>query len=1199
MKFFQHKNLRRILYVIVAAVLLCCTLAGALIANAWNTTGSYRLMQFNSNSAETVPTLWRGGDVRGFADGNFDTGGGPDNNGVFRAIFNNSQDTSNPINDPYIAMYTGATMGLDYKVNAGDIVQVVFRFEDVTFKSGSENVTCSKMYFAGAGIYKDSNGNVAYNETYTTLLSKPDWTHENYQVVTGVVPQNIVGKELDFIRFDPLDGKTFSLDADGKKGWYLDYIYVGDLANAPYKKVTFNGRNSTNGTTTTVQWIKKGSTIPTVPSTVTTAKTSSTATTQYVWKNTWSGKSVSDVKAITINAPTTFTADYKTQYKIIYKQLRSAYNGSYIADAEEWVDSGKKPTKADDYPNYLYNVGSTARQKINTWKISTSETYYTPAQVNNLTVSSPIVFYAVWQTEWQVRFLGVDASGNYTKVLSSNYIVSMQTISSKWPTLPTVNVVYNKTNANDSSQRYAQTAVDNKWLIYSDAEDKEFGFTSSTILDSVIGQPKDIKARYDTQYPVRYLDANKSVIETDWVISDKKTTAFNGTLPTKQDSAFVGWVKATNTTTPAATVNAENPGSTAITAQIYYHPRFLSNSFVGSNSNNLVITRKVTLQPGTTNAEHKYRLRIDLYHYGGVVTNGANNTVAGEMAGYLKLFDNIKMDFFKNIKGPKVFALRYLGNGKFEDDTALATKMANDAAGKTGWDARLSAGGSFGYVFEMVEHGKNAKGEIEYTEWQSKNHATSNEPDHRFFTMHLFDGSKYTNINGSNADDLKNNFYCREVSSSNQTVPRGFKYVIVVDFELDRDGTIGGNNVPLSHKTQNSMLQYFSSLTATSAAKTINLSGVSKTEYKNSSNQTVTSTTWPNANIEILYDFCPNDYYMDLYDVKKTHIIYNGEMTAEKEFVQPGLITVLRRQATGKNEDNAENNYIIYGGMYTHGNGPVYARTAADVKNNYNMTGLPNTDCNGVRNEKVTITYSVKHNGLNKVVYETMCKAYEHEFRAVKADGSDGKHGEIKVDFLQDHSVTITATVKPLSNDDDTFGRSAIATTWTRSAQSYYFAPRIVVADTSNNIGVSLQNEVKNTDDMMKINNVAQKFVAAPSVMYAQDPDGGYRDVAVKRVSNIPTPATTTDTSLWWCFRKDTSKIYSYNMGSVDARVLQGIETITYTTQAVNTPKRFTATDTMANKDKVVRHAYIIPSTCITYDQNALTFDTIGNWSLD
>ena len=70
-------------------------------------------------------------------------------------------------------------------------------------------------------------------------------------------------------------------------------------------------------------------------------------------------------------------------------------------------------------------------------------------------------------------------------------------------------------------------------------------------------------------------------------------------------------------------------------------------------------------------------------------------------------------------------------------------------------------------------------------------------------------------------------------------------------------------------------------------------------------------------------------------------------------------------------------------------------------------------------------------------------------------------------------------------------------------------------------------------------------------------------------------------------------------MGSVDARVLQGIETITYTTQAVNTPKRFTATDTMANKDKVVRHAYIIPSTCITYDQNALTFDTIGNWSLD
>lgn len=842
-----------------------------------------------------------------------------------------------------------------------------------------------------------------------------------------------------------------------------------------------------------------------------------------------------------------YKALYNTQYRVIYKQLRNAYD-TYGEDEWEWLNPGESPTKAKSYTGVFYNEDKTARRVLIGWSLDS--VIYTPDEISKMKAQGPMALWGYWPDHWRTRLLAVDATGNYTQVLATKYVLNGQLLSTQWSTvasLPTPTTVYNKSTEAASTIRYKPITTGNQWLNYNNNT-----LSSSTLLVQGAWESRDYRARYETQYPVKFMN-NGTLLETDWISEGSTGASYDVTL-TKSDQAHVGWIYSTSSATPGASNVAKDPASTPIREPVYFHAIYLPKSFVGNSTNNLVMKRTVSLQPNTSPEDHKYRLRIDVYHYGGVYENGS---AAGAMKGFFQIYDNLKMDFAKNQTIPAVYSLNYLGNGQFEGEDVLAEKMEKAAiTGTTGWDSRLSNGGTNGFVFN------NPTGKV----WQSQKHNIGSDDDHTFFNLHFFDG--FVNSDGSTASDVRHRFYCREAAGTNTQSPRGYKFVIIVDFEMDRDGTIGGNNVPISHKTENCRLEYFTKGTDGKVSSTKKYPFSALYEAKNEE--------WPNANIPILYDLCPHDYYMDLYDAKVPYYVSRGNMVkSTATHYQVGLITILRNREDGNEGANHE---AVYGNMFTHGNMPVYARNATE-ENAYNKQGLPNTDVNGVRNEKVNIHYTVTHNETEKVVYETECPAYGVQF------APSNRHGGTEVDFLKDHSITVTATVTPVdTGHTDSFGRPSDDSIWEKSVQSYYFAPRFVVADSDNIIPGYLQRE----GDGYGPSN----FVASPSVMY------GTRTVAEKRLQNKSSNEyawSTSATRNYLCY-SFTSTYDSDPSEDGKVKILNGIKQLPYTVQAVNTPKRFDGTATMTNRDIVQRYYYVLPSTTITYDQNALTFTNPGQW---
>ncbi len=841
-----------------------------------------------------------------------------------------------------------------------------------------------------------------------------------------------------------------------------------------------------------------------------------------------------------------YKALYNTQYRVIYKQLRNAYD-TYGEDEWEWLNPGEYPTKAKSYTGVFYNEDKTARRVLTGWSLDS--VIYTPDEISKMKVQGPMALWGYWPDHWRIRLLAVDATGNYTQVLATKYVLNGQLLSTQWSTiasLPTPTTVYNKSTEAASTLRYKPLTTGNQWLNHNNNT-----LPSSSLLVQGAWESRDYRARYETQYPVKFMN-NGTLLETDW-ISDGSTGASYDVTLTKSGQSHVGWIYSTSSATPNASNVAKDPASTPIREPVYFHAIYLPNSFVGNSTNNLVMKRTVSLQPNTSSADHKYRLRIDVYHYGGVYDNGS---AAGAMNGFFQIFDNLKMDFAKNQTIPAVYSLNYLGNGQFEGEDVLAEKMEKAATGATGWDSRLTNGGTNGFVFN------NPTGKV----WQSQKHNVGSEDDHTFFNLHFFDG--FVNSDGSAASDIRNRFYCREAAGTNTQSPRGYKFVIIVDFELDRDGTIGGNNVPISHKSENCRLQYFTKGTDGKVSSTKNYPFSALYEAKNEE--------WPNVNIPILYDLCPHDYYMDLYDAKVPYYVSRGNMVkSTTTYYQFGLITILRNREDGKEGDNHE---AVYGNMFTHGNMPVYARNDSEA-NAYNKQGLPNTDVNGVRNEKVNIHYTVTHNESKKVVYETECPAYGVQF------APSNRHGGVEVDFLKDHSVTVTVTVTPVdTGHTDSFGRPSDDSVWKESVQSYYFAPRFVIADSGNIIPGPVQMEGQNY--------TASDFTASPSAMY------GTRAVPEKRLqaksSNEYAWSSTTSWNYICYSFTDTYDSTPIEDGKV--KILNGIKQLGYKVQAVNTPKRFATNVSMEDRDIVQRYYYVIPSTTMTYDQNALTFVNPGQW---
>ena len=1034
----------RYMPILLALILVLALVPTFLQVDAYTSNTNYVKIDFTAGEAETDPNVWTvRGDINNLSTSNFD------GSGKLRCIFKpdtNADDTIQGANDPYVGMNLTGNVKLNYKLKKGDVVQVYFRWRDLTFNT-SARPTCATVYFAGPNMHKDDAGNPAYSGSYASNLSLPEFGHNNYQLVTGTVSDSLDGLTLDYLRFDPINyGESFDAYADNNAGFYIDWIYVGSAADAPYQKVTYKYRNATTTWVETTEWVVKGEKPTNVPTSIPEYPAlTSTAASRYKSLNTWSGKTAAQVKNTAINAATTFTADYLIQYRIVYINYRTSYD-SGLTEKSEYVDSGAYPTR------------------------STSDTFTQSGELRR----------------YKVQTISRQAPGGS---------VSYSTTKDAFAVPVTTNV--------------------------------NFYFA------------------YDHEYKVTfYKSDNTTVLKSHWV--KENLTPPSQTPNTVSGKTFAAWRLNSTTGTPVVEY------ATKITAPTNFYPYYMDNAFAGADTDSIVVDRQVFLKEGTSLDEHKYVVRLDVYNYG------------KELDGYIKITDNAKEDF--SITGDvSVYHVPYLGNKVFEDEKL---GLSNDELRAK--YARQTSGGGNGFVFDLSIRGSGI------VAWTESLHSGSGEADHWYYSMHLYQEgyeNSYSQLSGtdvhqivSNSAAIKNTAYLREFTNAgSSSYPHGFKFVIFYEIELRRDGTIGGNNVPLSEESQHASVEYYPTLSTTTPSTTISLQDVHGDKGED----------WPNANIEILYDFCPHDYYMDLYDASVPYYISRGTMVSGPDRIRYGLITALRLKNSGKEGTVHE---AVYGAMFTHGNMPVYARNDSQL-NSYTKLGLPNTDVNGVRNEKVNIHYSVKHDDLNKVVYETQCNHDAYEF-SVK-----DRHNEVDVNYLVDHSVTITVKVSPVNTGHtDYFGRPSDDTVWTKTAKSYYFAPRFVVADANNIIAGPLQREGD------KYNSTS--FTACPSVMY------GTRTVTDQRLL-----AKTSNEYAWSTGTSRNYLCYSFTNAydsnpSEDGKItfLNGIKQLGYQVQAVNTPKRFTENGSMENRDIVQRYYYVLPSTTMTYDQNALTFTNPGQW---
>ncbi len=1038
-KMFRHT------FALLSLALLVSLVSGFLHVGALTSNTNYVKIDFNSGEEETDPDVWTArGDINSLSTSNFDS------SGKLRCIFKadtNTEDTIVGANDPYVGMDVKGNVKLNYTFKENDVVQVYFRWRDLKFNTdGRPN--CATVFFAGTSIYQTESGNAAYNNAYVSNLTMPQLNHNNYQLVTGTVPSGLVGKTLDYIRFDPINnGSAFDAIADGNSGFYIDWIYVGSAADAPYQQVTYKYKNATAGEVTSTEWVEKGGKPTNVPAAISEyPAASSTAPSRYRFLNTWSGKTAEQVKNTTINSATTFTADYVTQYRIVYKNYKTSYTAE-PKDLSEYVDSGALPTRGTS--DTLTESGNQRRYKVSTIRRETangSVSYTKTADAYAVPVTSNVNFWFAYVMEYKVTFYKSDNS----TVLASPWVKENQT-------------------------------------------------------------------------PAKY---------TPDEVSGK---------------TFVAWRQDSTTGTPVVEY------ATKITAPTRFYPYYLENSFVGADTSSVVVDRKVTVKEGTALEDHTYVVRLDLYHYG------------KELDGYIKIMDNAKEDF-DIIGDVSVYHVPYLGNKVFEDEKLGLSD--NEIRAKY---TRQTTGGGNGFVFDIVKRSN------QHLAWIEGKHSESGATDHHYYTMHLYrEGyeNDYAALSGtdthqvvSNSKNIMQTAYLRETANAGSlTYPHGFKYVIFFEIRLGRDGTIGGNNVPLGEEFEHATVEYYPSLTATKPTTTIDLRNIHAAKGED----------WPNANVEILYDFCPHDYYMDLYDQNVPYYVSRGNIVSGADRTRYGLISALRLKNSGKEGTVHE---AVYGSMFSHGNQPVYARDAAGL-NAYTKLGLPNTDVNAVRNEKVNILYTVKHDTLGKIVYETYCNYDGYEF-AVK-----NRHNEVDVNYLVDHSVTITVTVTPVdTGHTDYFGRPTDDTVWTRTAKAYYFAPRFAIADSSNNITIETQREATSYN----ISN----FIAMPSVEYGEISleNNAQRLQLDKTDASGAYSSATGHERIVYSFNNT-----KYKYEQDDITIINGIQRVGYVVSAINTPKRFASNVPMADRNLVQRYAYIIPSTTMTYDQNALTYEDISQW---
>ena len=1020
----------------------------------------------------------------------------------------------------------GLAIGSDY------VVVVNYAVVNESFKDANEqpaNFTGkSEVFFWGTDnkLLKPSGSDNAKSDPLTLDLN--DTLNDHYAIISAHHQTN-VGK----IRIDiPAIGSNWTCEMM----LHIKSIYIGPRKDSTVKKITYSYKNATAGTVTATEYLVSGESPKAIP-TISTPAHATNANVRYVFKDSWKVGSTTNVttanlKTCAITADVIIEADYTAEYLYHFKRLTDMDKNTWTT-TDMWVANGKTP--APTTPGTINNGTVSSRKVFTGWD---------PALAAASSSNAGRTYTAQYRTEHLVKYHqykssfidGFDAASPYEWVEDG-----------KSPTL--VNTLVFERQNGDGSARFILQNYKYGDLHLTPAEVAQLKITGHT----------GLWGNWAKQYQVCYYKAdNKSVLASQWVNAGAKAPDVTGQIVSGK--TFVSWLL--NSTGG----NAVLPSATPINAGTDFYPRYLSNNFVGATTNGLVYTRTVErfIPDGYTadtipDNHHQYQIKIQFYFYGTqpegpvkIVENfNGMFTTAGEAFNdaYAKM----------GIKSGKVNVYReaYTGNGTFANPIRLGA--GNNGYG---WEDMYIQDRKDG----KVDTGNiNVSNAVYYTPSEGNPKARKYE----FFTFRFFDDSlDYLNKGTGNASE----YFCRR-APLNEVGNLGFRYTIVIDLDLNRGRTIGGNNIPISFGenlpssafdpiTGRRILADSDRNTPAHGIKLYNSDCTKLLETKSFSNS-------ENVNVEIRYDLTPHDYYMDLYDVEH-----------EQGKTYFGLLTAMSNEQT--EAGRRENHFSIYGKLFTHGNGPIF-------KWGLNSDTLPNTDCDKARNSHVDLNYTITLKDAHKnaagttypagtVVYQTYC--YGDDKFTVDESTTDW-YKKVKIDFSKDHAIVITATCTPTSTAVDSFGRAPVGVENgkivgdTVVGESYFFSARYAVADYGLVITAPLQGESQKSGDV-------PTYLRTPSVK------SGSSNATLKLT--LSDPLAFSQNNVAYSFFSDYT---NRNAGNKSLRQMaNGIIACDYETEVINPLKHRNLGVTDAKQTKVTRTVYIIPATTVMYDQDAVTFLT-------
>ncbi len=1098
--------------------------------------------------------------------------------------------------DPQLSMLVTGP-GVNYTIQENDIIQVYYRVDAFTGTTRPTNIRAF-LSFDGANY---SQGN--------SISCSADFSDAklNTMQTSSAVLNSFKGKKLTHVRIDLPDSGTYTSIT-----FRIQSIYVGPPSGAPQQKgitFTFNNADGTKlgsierAYNSSIQeaynaW-KASNGVPTYgtkESTIDTAAEVNATEATYDFKG-WRDNTSSALTGGTIHdmslrytANKTLYACYDANYRVrFYSKDKATILGW------EYVRHNARPSSVPDAPDVYNNDKSNKYVHTGNWERyrsaqnDTTGPYTDAFILSDVPIQSGYVdFTATYNTQHRVRYYTKDKAS----LLATDYVAHNGYIKSVRTTLPTVSNI--SVNSNEYLGHKGTWTRD--FLVSATANttglsaERVLGNHTGENMNVMVSEAMDIIAEYDTYYAVRfYKTGGGQFAYADYITGESKNGWYkqgskinSRGLPTPETvsgKTFVSWVSTGNTTAGNGNPTADSVGAIdettyTVNGPLWLHPRYLSNSFVGSTTDGLVVKRTVT---EVDSSNYEYQVRVELYSYGKAITGAMD--IYDSYMGTFQLAAN---------KGAQIFFQAYLGNGKF-DESAL---NHSQAGGYENLVTRTTNSGDYGYVYD-----KSTASDVWKTvKFNGSEHIAYNWVHVRFFdpnfkTYAAGESGSTKSQYAKNTDNVRNGMVCNEYNSANttnnpyKTFPKGFRIVLLYNIKLNENGTMGGNNYDISHgdymkivangKTYN----FHSNQYATTCVYTDD-EGTKQT----------TTAVEPNVNIEIKYDFVVHDYYMDLLD-------YNNQKPGETSNQRViGLLTALRN-------DKRTNHEAIYGRMYSHGNVNVYKDEAYNPGRIYDM---PNTDIDGTRNSRVKIYYTVTHEN-GKLVYATQILGNDKIEDSHTQAHVDTSKEWADVDFTKDHKVTVSVKVEAISKDPDSFGNDPDTTPWNGEAEAYFFAPRFIVADYGRTSAVDLQREGmywKTAD------NAKFTFYETPSYVFRQKyiADGTYTKdqtepirlyttsgelvtQAVSGESNrnfktgigatIRTRPTAVTTAMYGF--NITGDGYSDSVSPSTHKFLEGVQKFSYTTDVINHLK-------YSEDTSITRNVYVIPANNILYHELFMDF---------